>query len=194
MNFTFLCAVPPASDRMDPPQRPPLLTTFTAVSAEAPAPVKSRADSQARYRARNNDTERTKARARMARLRSARREEGAMQEAPQEALRRKQSSDRLRATPLFAAFRTHAHTHLAPLLASPGAEFADVWDGTDCVIADDEVAACLGPLRLDFKITDVGAVACFDKLLASHGNFDEEDLEFMFRHGVPPPSPLLYTS
>lgn len=44
---------------------------------------------------------------------------------------------------------------------------------------------------MDFVFTDALAVAAFDKLLASGGNLDDGDVEFLFRHIVPPPSKLV---
>ncbi|KAJ7441779.1 hypothetical protein B0H11DRAFT_2251838 [Mycena galericulata] len=151
--------------------------------AAVPPPTKSantHAAAQARYRAKNKDAEQEKARERMARLRESRRE-------AQPELRRTLSSNRLRATPLFALFRAHARAHIAPVLARPPPTTPVLTPPPRLGV--DEVAACLGSLRLDFKYTDPREVDAFDKLLASGGvDLDDDDIEFMLRHAVPAPS------
>ncbi|KAJ7822845.1 hypothetical protein B0H13DRAFT_2376436 [Mycena leptocephala] len=149
-----------------------------------------RAQAQARYCAKNKEQEQAKARERMHRLRDARREEAEYE------LKRKESSDRLRATPLFARYRVHAHTHLTPSFLHPVKLWMNIWrtfagHARSSRIPEDQVAACLGDLRshhfrLDFKYTDERAVASYDRCL--QGAFDDDDIEFMLRHEVPTPT------
>ncbi|KAJ7436474.1 hypothetical protein B0H11DRAFT_1936670 [Mycena galericulata] len=150
---------------------------FAAVPQSASQP-NPHAQAQARYRTRNKVVEQEKARARMSRLRGARRDDAAIE------LRRKKSSEKLRATPLFAIYRAHARHHLAPLLANSGDETPqpEVWAEVDRELGVDEVAACLGNFQLVFKITDARAVASFDKMLVSGADLDDDDIEFMLRH------------
>lgn len=85
MNFTFALPVPKIADNVAPMQ-----TTFSALPS-AP-PTNPRSNAQARYRARNRESEQIKARERMARRRLADREE------LQASLKRQRSSELLRET------------------------------------------------------------------------------------------------
>ncbi|KAJ7118598.1 hypothetical protein C8R43DRAFT_960363 [Mycena crocata] len=97
---------------------PPIFGTF-AVSEAAPANSTPQAHAQARYRAKNSEAEQEKARRRMRRLRDNRKQQ----------LRQRESSERLRATPLFARYREHVKLHFKPLYGDRGdPEFMAAWD------------------------------------------------------------------
>ncbi|KAJ7429367.1 hypothetical protein B0H11DRAFT_1945158 [Mycena galericulata] len=91
-TFTFSCSFSPADLAVS---TAPTYTSFSASPSKIPQP---RAEAQARYRARNPEREQQKARDRMKHLRAER-------------LRRRQSSERLRASPIFLRYRLHVHKH-----------------------------------------------------------------------------------
>ncbi|KAJ6454057.1 hypothetical protein C8R47DRAFT_1228812 [Mycena vitilis] len=204
MEFSFSFTAPTTA--VVPPARssfamsgPP---TFTAVLGE-PKATSARAQAQARYRARNKEQEQAKARERMQRLRSTKRE------AAGEVLRRKESSERLRSTPLFAVYRRHAEVHLKGLFGKdegslsggdeltphsnggavnrspPTTQEAAAWTEADVAMALEELRGAT--LRIDFNYTDEAEVAAFDKVM-ERGPMDDDDVEFLLRHSVPKPT------
>ncbi|KAJ6481397.1 hypothetical protein DFH09DRAFT_1107614 [Mycena vulgaris] len=92
-TFTFQVSLPTA-------QPPTSTAPATAIFARG-GPSSLHASSQSRYRARNSELEKTKARERMRRLRENRTTE------KEEQLRRRNSSQKLRASKTFAAFREY---------------------------------------------------------------------------------------
>ncbi|KAJ7468407.1 hypothetical protein B0H11DRAFT_1920991 [Mycena galericulata] len=92
-TFTFACSFSPADLAVS--AAPTYTSSFSASPIKIAGP---RAEAQARYRARNPERELEKARGRMKRLRDER-------------LRRRESSEYLRATPLFKRYRLHVQKH-----------------------------------------------------------------------------------
>ncbi|KAJ7436475.1 hypothetical protein B0H11DRAFT_2256183 [Mycena galericulata] len=98
-TFTFAACVPPSSSNEFSQSSSPLFTSFAVNPTTTP---KTRAETQARYCARNREREQEKARERMQRSRD-------------DKLRRRVSSEQLRASPLFARYRRHVEGHLGTI-------------------------------------------------------------------------------
>ncbi|KAJ6469549.1 hypothetical protein C8R47DRAFT_1222887 [Mycena vitilis] len=203
MEFTFTFDMA-AAQTPSTPAAPPAFSAFAfAPSASAEETTilhsnKTRAAAQARYRAKHKDEELEKARLRMNRLREARREQ--KREEAEVELRRRASSDQLRATPLFEVYRRHALTHLREeFFDDATADYAryeedqavdnctPAPEACDCSGMAASKEASRGQLRLDFKHTDEREVAALHKLLAA-GPVDDDDVEFLLRHARPRPT------
>ncbi|KAJ7865992.1 hypothetical protein B0H13DRAFT_2352733 [Mycena leptocephala] len=214
-TFTFNPPVPSTQIAAPPstlPAATPIFSQFSTAGEQVLQSGSARAQVQARYRAKNKEQEQAKARERMHRLRDARREEAEYE------LKWKESSDRLRATPLFARYRVHAHTHLTPIFFAPGETVDEYMEGYDRMrysdgnfdeqdavwhlrhspdtlglqeFPEDQVAACLGDLRSHHFRLDFKYTD--ERAVASYdrclqGAFDDDDIEFMLRHEVPTPT------
>ncbi|KAJ7441780.1 hypothetical protein B0H11DRAFT_1932710 [Mycena galericulata] len=102
-TFTFACSLP-ASGPQPTSALPPAASgaVFTSFAASPSKTPNAHAAAQARYRSRNRDREQEQARERMRRTR-------------EERVRRRTSSEQLRASPLFARYRQHVERHGGPL-------------------------------------------------------------------------------
>ncbi|KAJ7846649.1 hypothetical protein B0H13DRAFT_1907679 [Mycena leptocephala] len=217
MEFTFTFDLPvPSTPTATPlstlPATTPIFCQFSTAGEQVLQSASARVQAQARYRAKNKEQEQAKARERMHRLRDAWREE------TEDALKRKESSDRLRATPLFALYRVHAHTHITPIFLAPGETVDEYMEGYDRMrysdgdfdeqdtmwhlrhspdtlglqdFPEDQVAACLGDLRSHHFRLDFKYTD--ERAVASYdrclqGAFDDDNIEFLLRHQVPTPT------
>ncbi|KAJ7938239.1 hypothetical protein B0H13DRAFT_2301801 [Mycena leptocephala] len=187
--FTFTCPLPPATGKAPPPPPPPLFTVFRVNTNPS---TENRAQTQARYRVRNLETECAKARLVC------------------------NICDRIIA--LFVCYKVHVEHHLGVVYNDPSdAEFEAVFNEfrfkgslpfnrddtvfllthakpqtTNTPPSSTEIEDCLAQLNrcslvLDFSWDDEEAVAGYWKLRASPQVHDDNNIEFMFRHAVPAP-------
>ncbi|KAJ7838432.1 hypothetical protein B0H13DRAFT_1911822 [Mycena leptocephala] len=110
-TFTFKISDPPPIGPPDQAQATPLGLT-SAVPPPSERSVGAHAHAQARYRAKNREIENEKARARMRKKRESAGSTVALPIDPEVRLRQQKSSERLRASKTFAAFREHVNQYM----------------------------------------------------------------------------------
>ncbi|KAJ7810043.1 hypothetical protein B0H13DRAFT_1927546 [Mycena leptocephala] len=163
--FTFNFRVPLVPPRPKSPAAafPALSSMFPASNSGAPAPAapvtSGHAASQARYRTKNAESEKVKARERMRRLRENRE---AIADARTQRLQ-KLSSDGLRRSKTFAAFREYVREHMFWVAVDD--------DNPEEVAAYDQFIKNNTPNRAGQTLSD-------------------DDLEFLFRHISPMPESI----
>ncbi|KAJ6512447.1 hypothetical protein C8R45DRAFT_1152112 [Mycena sanguinolenta] len=212
--FTFACQVPVITHENGSSPRnslaiAPLFSSFSTGLVCTPG---SCAKAQARYRARNQESERAKARQCTQDLRSQKQKER---------LRREQSSERLRSTALFACYKLHVRHHMGSFCGrTSDPEFMRAWerfryaDGlptfnsedalflwkydapTPCddIPSAEEIERSLAELRncvlfLEFDWNNEEDVVAYDHIIfGGLAEMQEEHFEFMFFHAVPAPT------
>ncbi|KAF7343815.1 hypothetical protein MSAN_01962500 [Mycena sanguinolenta] len=188
---------------------PPPLPRYSPHSeSDPPTPPATRAEAQARYRARNQDAERAKARLRKP---ARRKQEFGMS-----------SAQDLRTSEIFQRFKEHVRRHYLPFCGRPtDPDFMRGWerfrfkdgpsllcDREDAVFilkyggtslrestpSAEEIDRCLAKLNsctlgLVFDWEDKAAVHGYERIAARRfAALEEEDFEFMFHHAVPTPT------
>ncbi|KAJ7150420.1 hypothetical protein C8R46DRAFT_1043778 [Mycena filopes] len=218
--FTFTWVLPSIAPNTSVPKSAPAVPIFTTFAPAAPVfttfpstdvrpqTANSRALAQARYGARNREAEQECARGRMQRLRDARRD----------AAQREASSERLRASDVFAEYKRHVGRHTQQLHGEvKDPTYAAAWEAFhlkeppynfdredavfvlahgDGVLSPDEetIEKCLRQLNtctliLEFDWNDDRAVAAYERLgRHQYKALDDEDFEFMFRYSLTPPT------
>ncbi|KAJ6508197.1 hypothetical protein C8R45DRAFT_1089399 [Mycena sanguinolenta] len=213
--FTFACPLPTSGGNSGnqvstSPTAPPMFTSF---SVRPSKDMGTRAAVQARYRARNQETERFKARYCM----QARRVDEKEKES--ECLRRRVSSERLRASDVFQYYKLHLQRHLTKLCGQHSdPEYLSLWDEyrfsdvpfqfqeedalfllkydgpipRETVPSPDEVQKRLMQLKncavcLVFDWENEVEVKAYENLLRC-GELEDDDVEFIFHHAEPTPT------